>query len=56
MAALRAKIMQPMTNNSRTSESFIVYGAKSKEDNPKKNPIIAKGMAKMVWENLTRLK
>jgi hypothetical protein len=35
---------------------YFTLGILDKETIPKKNPINAKGIAKMVWENFTRLR
>ena len=57
MAALRAAIMQmrtrinlmPYFKNTGTELDIFLFC-----NTPKQNPITAKGMAKMVWENFTR--
>ncbi len=64
MAAERAKIMQRMTSMNILNKVRISCGEKTSvcqpgttecgvEKIPKKNPINAKGIAKMVWENFT---
>ncbi len=52
IAALRAKIIHKITINSNRHHGLSVE--KSAFLNAKKNPIIAKGIAKMVWLNFTR--
>jgi hypothetical protein len=66
MAALRAKIIQRMTNIkfiNKNERGYIVVCHPGTTDttipglrNARKNPIIANGIAKMVWENFIKLK
>ena len=67
MAALRAKTMHKMTRINLNNNKFQLYnggkilvfqpGTTEVYSNiPKKNPISAKGIAKMVWENFIKLK
>jgi len=55
MAALRANTIQSTTNMSKIQRlKFQIPEKCVVENKPKKKPINAKGIAKMVWLNLMR--
>lgn len=67
MAALRAKTIHRITRTNFSNNEFqsvnggniaVCHPGTSDvyANNPRKNPIIAKGIAKMVWENFIRLR
>ena len=59
MAALRAKTIHKITCINNLGENVpickVLFDEKSRANNPIKKPIIAKGKAKIVCENFTKL-